>query len=78
MDCSKNDCEKVVKQFFDYLDHELCSSDIEKLEKHLEQCRGCFDHVEFERRLRNHIQDSTLHKCPDRVKQKIEDIISKF
>jgi len=72
------DCENVVKNFFDYLDKELCSEDREGLEAHLNKCRGCFDAADFEKRLFEHLRQKTSHRCPEELKQKIKNIIDKF
>jgi len=72
------DCSQVARKLFEYLDKELAQEDTSNLEKHLEECRACFDHVEFERMLREHLRKITHHRCPEKLKQKIKAIIEKF
>lgn len=41
------DCLTVVRQLWDYLDHELPPERWEGIRHHLGTCTGCREHVEF-------------------------------
>ena len=72
------DCIQVESLLYEYLDNELDKTSMEQFEKHIELCRVCFSHVEFERKLRSHLQNKTNHMCPARVKERIQQLILKF
>lgn len=72
------DCKKVLTVLYEYLDHETDQDHYLEIRKHLDLCRCCFDHVEFERLLREHIRVTTHHVCPDHVKKRIKDLLENF
>ncbi len=72
------DCAQVAKKLLEYLDRELCQGDMASLEQHIEDCRACFNHVEFEKLLRTHLQQATDHKCSEHLRKRVHDIIDKY
>lgn len=72
------DCKKVEDTLYQYLDQELDEQSAADFEKHIELCRMCFNHTEFERLLRDHMKQKTSHLCPDRVKNRIKNIIEHY
>ncbi len=71
-------CEQVIQGIWDYLDKELCADDMSQVQKHLDLCRGCFTRIEFERVLREKMQKTTYHCCPDKLKQRIKDLVDRY
>lgn len=71
-------CEQVIQNIWDYLDREMCSTDVSEIEKHLDLCRGCYSRIEFEKILREKMKNSTEHCCPEKLKQRIKDLIDRF
>lgn len=43
------DCDDLVSQLWDYLDHELSPERVRVVEAHLADCSECTGHVAFER-----------------------------
>jgi mycothiol system anti-sigma-R factor len=47
------DCTQAIRGLWRYLDHEIDVLSSSRIEQHLAECRECFSHAEFERRLRS-------------------------
>lgn len=43
------DCRAAMRQLWDFLDQELTADRMEAMRAHLESCRPCQSHVDFER-----------------------------
>ncbi|MCG3206013.1 MAG: hypothetical protein KCHDKBKB_02739 [Elusimicrobia bacterium] len=71
-------CEQVLQDIWAYLDREICASDIENIQKHLDLCRSCFSRVEFEQLLRQAMKKKTNHCCPEKVKDRIKNILDQY
>jgi mycothiol system anti-sigma-R factor len=70
-------CEEAIKKLYEYLDKELDRSASEQLDRHLDICRVCCDHFEFERKMKTMVQDSCFQeKAPLVLKLKIMDNLS--
>jgi len=66
-------CEEAVKKLYEYIDKELDRSTVEQLDRHLEICKSCCDHFEFERKVKALIQDSVfVQKAPISLKDRIQ------
>ena len=73
----KMTCEEAVKKLHEYLDHELDHASAEQVEKHLEICRTCCDHMEFEKHMKKLIHECCCQqKAPAFLKEKIIDSLS--
>ncbi|HBC47133.1 MAG TPA: mycothiol system anti-sigma-R factor [candidate division Zixibacteria bacterium] len=69
-------CEEAVRKLYEYLDHELDTTTAQQLDKHLEICKSCCDHFEFERKVKTLIKDSCFdEKAPQLLKDKIRDTL---
>jgi len=67
-------CEEAVRKLYDYIDLELDQSIIQQIDKHLEICRMCCDHFEFEKRMKSLVHESCFqNKAPNFLKSKIVD-----
>lgn len=71
-------CDKIIEGLWLYLDKEMGEQDVIHFKAHLDLCRGCFDRVEFEVKLRDHMRCTTNHPCPDAVKNKIKKLLDQF
>ena len=70
-------CEEAVRKLHEYLDHELDHASAEQVEKHLEICRTCCDHMEFEKHMKKLIhQCCCRQKAPAFLRDKIIDTLS--
>ncbi len=52
------DCLSALKQFWDYLDHELTEERMAEIGKHLTTCQECLLHHDFGRRFLDALQTS--------------------
>ena len=67
-------CEEAVKKLYDYIDKELDPNVIRQIDKHLEICRMCCDHFEFEKRMKSLVHESCFqNRAPNYLKLKIVD-----
>lgn len=65
-------CEEAVKKLQEYIDKELDRASSEQLDKHLELCRICCDHMEFEKSMKKLVHESCFEaRAPEFLKQKI-------
>ncbi len=67
-------CEEAIGKLYEYLDHELDQATVEQLDRHLDICKSCCDHFEFEKRVRSIIQEKCFdQKAPQFLKDKIRN-----
>lgn len=72
MTTEKLDCEGALDLLQDYLKAELDEALTLRLHDHLERCRPCFAHAEFERRFIGMIAAKAGRQCcPDAVRARI-------
>lgn len=71
-------CEKVIEELFRYLDGEVGDELGERIHEHLERCRDCFTRAEFERRLRDRVRAASETKAPDRLHQRLRQVMRSF
>ena len=65
-------CEEAAKRLYEYLDKGLSPADYDKISLHLELCRICCKHFEFEKIIRSIIRNKTRsEKMPSLIKEKI-------
>lgn len=72
------DCHQVEKQLYEFLDKELDQRSAEEFQKHLELCRVCFNHVQFEQMMRDHLKKTTHHVCPSKVRKRIQNLLDQY
>lgn len=70
--CEKIDCAAALRQLWDYLDGELTPARVAEVKAHLEGCRRCHPHYDFERAfleaLANRRPDC---RCPGELKARV-------
>jgi len=50
-------CQEAMSVLYDYLDGELSADMAEKVRKHVEVCRKCYPHVDFERLFLDYLRE---------------------
>ncbi len=66
-------CKEAVDKLYEYLDREADGMTASQVEKHLDLCRLCCDHFEFEKKLKELVQKSCFQeKAPTFLKDKIQ------
>jgi len=67
-------CQEAVDRLYEYLDSEVDGMTAVQIEKHLDLCRLCCDHFEFEKKMKELVQNSCFQeKAPNFLKNKILD-----
>jgi mycothiol system anti-sigma-R factor len=62
-----------------YIDGELDVAATEDLQRHLEQCRECFSHAEFERRLKDMVRRACGgDQAPAHLRERLAKILQLF
>lgn len=65
-------CQEAVDKLYEYLDREIDDITAAQIEKHLDLCRLCCDHFEFEKKMKDLVQESCVQqKAPSILKNKI-------
>ncbi|MEW5878812.1 MAG: zf-HC2 domain-containing protein [Pseudomonadota bacterium] len=71
-------CEDVLKHLVAYLDREIDAEVAAEIDRHLEECRGCFSRAEFERRLKAQVRATGAAAAPARLRARIREIVKQF
>ena len=67
-----NQCEQAIKRLTEYLSRELSSEEQAGVERHLSECRGCFEMFSFEVQLLDVIREKASEiRAPEELRQKI-------
>lgn len=71
-------CEEVIRHLFEYLDGEIGAEKRRQIDRHLEECRGCFSRAEFEKALRQKVQQLGREKAPRSLQRRLKALIDRF
>jgi anti-sigma factor (TIGR02949 family) len=71
-------CEEVLKHLVAYLDRETDAHTAAEIERHLEQCRGCYSRAEFERQLKARVRAAGSRSAPERLRARIRKLVDEF
>ncbi len=72
-------CIEAINGLYAYLDGEIDDrKSIEAIESHLSHCKHCFSRIELERALSERLKKSGLGKPPERLKNRLRDLMDKF
>lgn len=70
------DCDAALESLFDFLDGELDDSLETQLKAHVERCKPCFEHAEFERRFLAAVQAARdEERCPKALRERVLDTL---
>jgi len=69
------DCGDAQGQLYEYLDAELDEETAHAVRVHLDDCDGCFDSFEFERRLKTVIRTHLTEDMPETLQLKVRELI---
>ncbi|ABI56981.1 anti-sigma factor family protein [Alkalilimnicola ehrlichii MLHE-1] len=71
-------CEQVIEQLLAYLDGELGEQSRAAIDRHLSRCRECYSRAEFERKLREKLQEAARVPAPARLRARIDDLLNEY
>jgi anti-sigma factor (TIGR02949 family) len=72
------DCERALKQIFEFIDHELLEGDRQAMQRHLHTCKSCFSRVEFERLLKERVGELRDEEVGPQISQRIKGLLTTF
>lgn len=72
------DCERALKQLFEFIDRELPEDRREEMQRHLHTCKSCFSRVEFERRLKEKVGALCDDEVPAQLGARIKGLLKTF
>ena len=67
-------CEEALKHLLEYPDGELIEPHAHEVDRHLTTCRGCYSRMEFEKRLKQRLQEAGRADVPDTLKARIDSL----
>jgi len=66
------DCEEVMAQLYEYIDGELeCEGTTERVRKHLDLCKRCYPHYDFERAFLRFVSEQGRTNTPPELRRKV-------
>jgi anti-sigma factor (TIGR02949 family) len=65
------DCRRVLEQLYEYIDGELDDEMIGKIRRHLELCRCCYPHFDFESAFLRFLGDHGRVTAPPELRRKV-------
>ena len=71
-------CEEVIAHLLEYLDGELDAEKQAHIDRHLEECRGCYSRVEFERLLRKKVGELGDEPAPAALQRRLKALLDQF
>lgn len=71
-------CEEVIERLFEFLDQELDEDLSNRIEQHIRHCRDCFTRAQFERRLRERVEQASDTRAPESLRQRLQQMIDTF
>jgi len=69
------DCGDAQDQLYQYLDSELDSETATSVRSHLDDCNGCHDSFDFERRLKLIVRQCLTEDMPETLDVKVRELI---
>lgn len=69
------DCERALRQIFEFIDHELEGDEREAMQRHLDTCKSCFSRAEFERRLKAKLRPLRQAEADAKARARIEALL---
>ncbi len=69
------DCGDAQDQIYQYLDSELDEEPATAVRGHLDDCDGCFDSFDFERRLKMVIRTCLTEDMPETLEARVRELI---
>jgi anti-sigma factor (TIGR02949 family) len=71
-------CEEVIAHLLSYLDGEIDDAKRVQIDRHLDECRGCFSRAEFEKALRDKVRQAGDANPSPALQERIKALMEKF
>lgn len=69
------ECGDAQDQIYQYLDAELDEETAASVRSHIEDCNGCHDSFDFERRLKMIVRKCLTEEMPEKLEKKVKELI---
>ena len=70
-DLSALSCRDAVERLWAFIDGELCSDDAKAVRAHLEACRQCFPHYDFQKAFCEFMRTCRQEDAPPELRRRI-------
>ncbi|MFT3872531.1 MAG: mycothiol system anti-sigma-R factor [Nocardioides sp.] len=64
-------CADFIERIVYFLDNELCATDIEAVQAHLDGCRPCLERYDVQRTIKALVARSCSESAPDTLRQRV-------
>jgi len=64
-------CREAIEKLWEYIDGELTDADTAQVHDHLEACRACYPHFDFQRAFHEFIGQHTLRPVPPGLRRRV-------
>jgi anti-sigma factor (TIGR02949 family) len=71
-------CEEVIAHLLEYLDGEIDAGKRAHIDRHLQECRGCYSRAEFERVLRKKVAELADEPAPPVLQRRLKALLDEF
>ena len=71
-------CEEVIAHLLSYLDGEIDDAARARIDRHLEECRGCCSRAEFEKALRDRLRQAGDTEASPSLRERIKALMEQF
>jgi anti-sigma factor (TIGR02949 family) len=71
-------CEEVIAHLLTYLDGEIDDTKRVQIDRHLEECRGCYSRAEFEKALRDKLRQAGDANPSPALQERIKALMEQF
>ncbi len=74
-----HNCDDIFEHIYEFINTKDMTAEMEaEIRVHLQMCRKCYTHFEFERLLIQRFRDAGCPSCPETLKHRIKDILDRF
>ncbi len=71
-------CEEALKQMFQYLDRNLGKGKSREVQHHLSKCRSCFSRADFEKRVKDRLEEVGRESASASLEKRIKTLLSRY
>lgn len=72
------DCEEVVASLLEYLDGEIDADKRARIDRHLDECRGCYSRAQFEKALRRRLRELGRETASPALRSRLKSLLDDF
>ena len=70
------DCDETMRLLMDYLKQEMTAATAQEVRRHLEACRECDDHAQFEQNFLKLLEERLgRDTCPEKLRARLAEVL---